>query len=68
LMMLLMHAFVLNATIGGASRAVVGPLPYPVVVIIVEIMKIVVTDNLGILNFSCWVQIFIVVDLGYIVS
>ena len=66
LMILVMHVFVLNATIGGASRAIVGPLPYPVVVIIVEIMKIVVTANLGILNFSRLVQILIVVDFGYI--
>ena len=64
--MLVMHVFVLIATIGGASRAIIGPLPYPVVVTIVEIMKIVITVNLGILNFSRLVQILIDVDLGYI--
>ena len=42
-----MHVFLLNATNAGASRVMVGPLPYPVVVIIVVIMKIVISLQLG---------------------
>ena len=66
LLILVMHVSVLNAAIGGASRAIIGPLPYPVVVVIVEIVKICVTVHLGILNFSRLVQILIVVDFRYI--
>ena len=54
--------FTLNAAVGGASRAIFGPLPYYAVIIIVEIMKIGLTVNLGILNVSHLAQILIVFD------
>ena len=43
-----MHIFALNAMVGTASLAILGPLTYTAVVKIVEIMKIVITFNLGI--------------------
>ena len=47
---------------GGISRAIFGPLPHCAVVIIVEIMKVVITVDLGILNVSHVVQILIIFD------
>ena len=64
-MMLFLLIFALHAMVGTASLAIFGPLPYIAVVIIVEIIKIVVMFNLGILNFSCVVQIILVIDFGY---
>ena len=47
---------------GVGCQAIFGPLPYEAVVVIVEIMKIVITVNLGLLNASHFVQILIIFD------
>ena len=46
---------------GGTSiRALYGPLPYPAVVVIVELLKMILTLNLAILNASYVIQFFII--------
>ena len=62
LVIIIAQILTLNLAFGAVCRAIFGPLPYYAVVIIVEIGKIVLTVNLGILNASHIVHILIVFD------
>ena len=54
--------FAVLVSSGVAIRAVFGPLPYPLVVAIVELIKIIFALNLAVLNASHIVQFVIILN------
>ena len=50
------------ATLGTATRIIFGPLPYILVVIMVELLKFLLAVNLAFLNASYIVQFFLIFD------
>ena len=63
LFVLVSQIWTVVAAMGTVSRAIFGPLPYYAVVIFVEMLKVLLAVNLGILNTSCIVQFFIIFDM-----
>ena len=60
LFVLVSQTFTTIATLGTASRAIYGPLPYYAVVVYVELVKMLLVVNLAILNASYVLQFFII--------
>ena len=54
--------FAVLVSSGVAIRAVFGPLPYPLVVALVELIKIIFALNLAVLNASHIVQFVIILN------
>ena len=51
------------AIFGNTSRAIFGPLPYTIVVITIELLKMLLATNLAILNASYVVQFLTILNL-----
>ena len=63
LLFVLVSQFWYLIALGGAStRLIYGPLPYYAVVVLVELLKMVLTLNLAVLNASYIIQFFIIFD------
>ena len=62
LFVLVSKSFYVIGLAGTSTRAIYGPLPYFVVVVLVELLKISFVLNLAVLNASYIIQFFIIFD------